>query len=267
MLSKLMPLLPDAKIFVDMFGGSGAVMLSYQATTVKVFNDLNSHVVNFYRVLRDRKKIDELVRLASLTPFSREQYWECVYSLKEGTDVERAWKFFVIARFSFGANFGKGFGTNVKRTRRGMPGIVSSYLGAIDRLPGICEELQTVQIENADFRTVIERYDGDDVLFYCDPYLQSTRRDGWYEHEMTDGDHRDLCRLLNRAKGAVVLSGYDNWIYEKELSGFSKVTLDVVCHLAGRTKASGLQGEGAVKQKQRRAECVWRNEKAVDFVR
>ena len=46
-------------------------------------------------------------------------------------------------------------------------------------------------------------------------------------------------------------------------AGWEMQTVDVVCCAAGRTRASGLQGPGNVKEKQRRVECIWRNPEAL----
>ncbi len=40
-------------------------------------------------------------------------------------------------------------------------------------------------------------------------------------------------------------------------------TVDVVCSAARRTRLSGLQGQGNVKAKQQRVECIWRNPEAM----
>lgn len=58
-----------------------------------------------------------------------------------------------------------------------------------------------------------------------------------------------------------MLSGYDNDLYfELEKAGWKKVCFDVGCHAAGKTRATGLLGEGAtLKHGQRRQECIWLN--------
>ena len=81
----------------------------------------------------------------------------------------------------------------------------------MDALPEIGERLLRVQIENRPAIDVIQLYDSDDTLFYCDPpYIHETRGDSKaYTHEMSDDDHRDLACVLNEAKGKVAISNYD----------------------------------------------------------
>lgn len=44
---------------------------------------------------------------------------------------------------------------------------------------------------------------------------------------------------------------------------WDKTELEVCCSAAGRTRHSGLQGAGKVKEKQKRVECIWRNPEAL----
>ncbi|NJO52956.1 MAG: DNA adenine methylase, partial [Leptolyngbyaceae cyanobacterium RM2_2_4] len=57
---------------------------------------------------------------------------------------------------------------------------------------------------------VIQRYDSEETLFYCDPpYPHDSRGDAnAYRYEMTDDEHRQLAKVLKEVKGKVALSGY-----------------------------------------------------------
>ena len=54
-----------------MFGGSGAVILNVDPFPVETYNDIDSELVNFFDVLRNRG--EELIKAIGLTPFSREE--------------------------------------------------------------------------------------------------------------------------------------------------------------------------------------------------
>jgi DNA adenine methylase len=71
-LDWLLPLLPPSQHYCEPFGGSAAVLLNREPSPVETYNDIDSEVVNFFRVLRDQK--DELVYAIGMTPFSREEY-------------------------------------------------------------------------------------------------------------------------------------------------------------------------------------------------
>src|SRR3989304_2983897 len=71
-LDFLLPLLPTTIThFCEPFGGSAAILINRPPAPVETYNDLDSEVGNFFTCLRDSS--DELIRLTSLTPFSREE--------------------------------------------------------------------------------------------------------------------------------------------------------------------------------------------------
>jgi DNA adenine methylase len=212
-LDWLLPLLPKTTHFCDVFGGSAAVIINRFPAPVETYNDIDSEVVNFFRVLRDDR--DALIEAIGLTPFSRE---ELTVASREPTDslteLERARRFFVRARqvrtgLAQTASGGR-WAHCLLTSRAGMGGAVSRWLGSIEDLSEIAQRLLRVQIENAPAIEVIQRYDSEETLFYCDPpYPHDSRGDTKaYAHEMTDEDHRKLSQVLHAVKGKVALSSY-----------------------------------------------------------
>ncbi len=212
-LDWLLPLLPDAHHYCEPFAGSAAVLLNRPPAPVETYNDLDGEVVNFFRVLRDEK--DALVEAIGLTPFSREEFSLACEVDPDLVPLERARRFFVRARqvrtgLAQTASIGRW--ANCKQTSRsGMSGVVSRWLGSVEQLPHIANRLLRVQIENRPALDIVKLYDHPDTLFYCDPpYVHGTRGDAKaYGHEMSDGDHERLAKVLNKARGKVALSNYD----------------------------------------------------------
>jgi DNA adenine methylase len=219
-LNWLLPLLPKATHYCEPFAGSGAVLLNREPSPVETYNDIDGEVVNFFRVLRDRQ--EELIRSIGLTPFARE---ELRIAAEEPTDdlseLERARRFFVCARqvrTGLAQTASAGRWAHCKLTSRaGMAGAVSRWLGSVEGLSEIVQRLLRVQIENAPAIEVIQRYDSEETLFYCDPpYPHASRGDCHaYGYEMTDNDHRKLAEVLINAKGKVALSGYHCELLDK----------------------------------------------------
>jgi DNA adenine methylase len=214
-LSWLLPLLPKCHHYCEPFAGSGAVLLNREPSPVETYNDIDGDVVNFFCVLRDRHK--ELIRAISLTPFSREEYYQAIYGATHGiSDVERARRFYIRARQTrtgLAQTASLGRWANCKNTSRaGMSGVVSRWLGGVDALGDIAQRLIRVQIENRPACDVIRLYDSPDTLFYCDPpYLHATRGDAKaYGFEMDERQHRDFADVVNDCKGKVAVSGYDH---------------------------------------------------------
>ena len=246
MIKFLLQFVPPHKVYVEVFGGSGALLFAKEPSKLEVFNDIDSEVVNFFRILRDKRKFKEFYRQVSLVPYSREEFKNFLKTLGEGNEVERAVKFFVCVKQSFGGqlqNTGWSYGKTTNKD-------VSAYLSAIENLPQVVERLRRVQIENRDYRKIFEIYDSEDTFFYCDPpYVKDVRKSYYnYRYEFTLEDHKEFVERVLKLKGMVLISGYEHPIYERlEKEGWKK------SYYFRRAKAS-LKSRPVVK------EVVWWNQ-------
>lgn len=212
-LDWLLPLLPETQHYCEPFGGSGAVLVNRKPSPVETYNDIDGELVNFFRVLREDK--DRLLEAIGLTPFSREEFELAIQIPTEPlSEFERARRFFVRARqvrtgLAQTASSGR-WAHCLLTSRAGMAGAVSRWLGSVEGLAEIAQRLLRVQIEHAPAIEVIQRYDSEETLFYCDPpYPHDSRGDtNAYGYEMTDDDHRRLADVLHNVKGKVAISSY-----------------------------------------------------------
>lgn len=53
--------------------------------------------------------------------------------------------------------------------------------------------------------------------------MHGTRKNYLYKHEMSDKDHEELLQILVRHPGKILLSGYDNSLYNDMLRDWKKV--------------------------------------------
>lgn len=65
------------KIYTEVFGGGGSVLLRKKRSYAEVYNDKWDIVVNVFKIMRDPVKAAELERVLRLTPFSRTEFNEC----------------------------------------------------------------------------------------------------------------------------------------------------------------------------------------------
>ncbi len=212
-LDWLLPLLPECHHYCEPFAGSAAVLLNRPPAKVETYNDLDGEVVNFFRACRDHG--EELVRLISLTPFSREEFAQACELDPDAPCAERARRFYVRARqvrtgLAQTATVGR-WGNCKATSRGGMSGIVSRFLGGVEMMPEITKRMLRVQIENRPALEVIRVYDSPETLFYCDPpYVHNTRGDSRaYRYEMSDEQHTELATVLRSVAGLVAFSNYD----------------------------------------------------------
>ena len=220
----------EAIKFVDVFGGSGSVILNMPRFKDEVWNDVFPPVVNLMRVVQERPA--DLARALSLTPYSRREYVECVSKVLSGGGdaLDLARSFISFSMMRVGANPHRvNYGSWSRARQAGTGGVPksvqlknkSSVLGAVS------DRLQGVAIECRDALDVIRDHDSPDTLFYLDPpYVFSTRslvasnhssHDYYGDHEYPDEAHRELASVLNGIEGRAAVSGYASPLYDEEL--------------------------------------------------
>ena len=207
---------PEHKVYCEPFFGSGALFFNKKPSYIETINDIDGNIVNLFRVCRDYP--DELVRLINLTPFSRQEFVLC--SEPSDNPIEQARRTLVRFHQSFGTtNSCQNSWRNVQKPNGPRTATMWGYLP--DAVKKCCERLKEAQIENIDALKLIERYNDSDTLIYLDPpYLQSLRKRNMYAFEMTEAQHKEMLKLIKRSKSKIVLSGYDNDLYNSELAGW-----------------------------------------------
>jgi DNA adenine methylase len=230
-------------VYLEPFFGSGAVFFRKVPGIVETINDVNDDVYNLFCQIRNNAA--ELARLIEFTPWSRKEY-ELSY-VRSDSDLENARRFLVRCWCSIGYASGKknGWRNNVKKNN----GSFASFSALPEVILETCRRLKpapnnTVQIEHRDAFGLIKKYDRPNVLMYLDPpYVPETRSfRKIYGSEMDDEDHIRLCAMLAASQAKIVLSGYDNELYNSCLPHFNKTRITSVDE-AGNQKT----------------EVIWRN--------
>lgn len=218
----------EHKSYIEPFGGGASVLLQKKPAGCEVYNDLDSTIVNVFKVLRDPGKAEKLIEALKLTPFSRDEFNDA-YKENGECDIEKARKTIVRSFMGFSSDSSTrkartGFrSTNFNSGRhasKDWPNYPEKVRYAISRLT-------SVVIENMDALECIEKYDHDDSLFYLDPpYLPETRHKinvVSYNHEMTKDDHINFLDKVLKIKGMVIISGYNSTLYNDAFGSYKKV--------------------------------------------
>ncbi len=255
--SRIIALMPKHTHYVEPFAGGLSVLLAKGPEGVsEVVNDLNGQLTNFWDVIRLPELFERFQRMAQATPFS-ELEWQRGGEFQEHFlptcyPVESALAFFVRCRQSLAGRMEPFAPLSRTRTRSGMNEQVSAWLTAVEGLPAVHARLKRVVILNRNALDVIRGQDGPQTLFYLDPpYLHETRKTTreYGDHEMTAEQHNDLCTVIRKCEGKVMLSGYPSELYRFQLEsqGWHRHDFEIANNASG------------AKEKRRMTECVWCN--------
>lgn len=236
MVKHILPLIPKHVTYCEVFGGGASLLFAKEPSLVEVYNDIDGSLVDFFKVVSDPDKFGDFYRRVSVLPLSRSLFYEYKESWFNEKDLtKRVVKWFVVMRQSFSGIFARSWKHSVSCSRRKMAHSISQWLGCLDGLPEIHSRLQSVQVENMDFRKLINVYDRKETFFYLDPpYIESTRKEGKvYRVEMSFVDHIDLVSILLNIKGMVILSGYENEVYDPLVEeGWRLLKFETCCYSA-----------------------------------
>lgn len=222
---QIVSLLPAHEHYVEPYAGSLAVLLAKPASAMETVNDLDSDLVTFWRMLRDRPV--DLARVCALTPHARAEH-AAAYELEAQDELERArrvWVQLTQGRAGVRTRTGWRHYVNPAGSSASMPDYLAGY---VDRMAAAASRLADVSLESRPALELIASYGRDRrVLLYVDPpYLGATRRSGGYAVDMPgEAEHRELAEALHAARAAVVLSGYPSQLYDELYAGWDRHTI------------------------------------------
>lgn len=249
LLKHILSLIPPHSCYVEVFGGSGVVLLNKPVSKVEIFNDLNNEVYTFFKALRE--KPEELIRLLELTPYHRRELTNiCQYN--NDSELEIARKFFVKVNMNFNAISGPRISYSISINRN----VAAAYSSKINNLNKVLNRLRRVTFENKDFIFIFKNYLKESKVFaYLDPpYIHSSRKTTGndYKHEMTDEQHEEMLKLCVSSPAKILISGYDNELYNDYLKNWNRKEI--------KTKAYSSSSPNN-RSKPSRIEVLWYNYK------
>ena len=222
---------PKHRIYTEAFGGAASILLQKPRSYSEIYNDLYGDVVNLFRVLRDAEKSAQLADALELTPYSRQEFIRAYEPTAD--EVESARKLVVRSFMGFGTKVAKNSEAN--GFRGGAKCLRQSVADEWSRMPvnvrAVAARMVGVVIEQRPATAVLTQYDTAETLHYVDPpYVKDSRGDDGddYAHEMTDEQHRQLAKVLNGLKGAVIVSGYGSKLYDELFAGWRREELNTL---------------------------------------
>ena len=253
--NQIIDLLPPHNAWVEVFCGSAAVTLRKPPSPIEVINDLDGEIANLFRQLR--KNPEELCRAIALTPYDRSEYQSARKALGDGTPLERARRFLIASMMTVNsspAHSSAGFSHSNSFTRSGKEARVSRWYNLPERLENVVERLRGVRVENRDAREIVKMFvDRPATLLYLDPPYVGDHSHTYRIQDKTDEFHTELLSLCDKSSAMVLVSGYENPLYNKLLNrkrGWRKRSIE--------TSTRGTRGKD-----EPRTEVLWMNDSFV----
>lgn len=212
---------PPHHSYLEPFFGSGAVLFNKLRSNIETVNDLDGNVVNLFEWIK--KDPEKLTHKIYYTPYARQVYDEA-FCMVPDDSLERAVNFYIRL------NMGRGFRTNGEKVgwKNDIQGRERAYASQDwcnlpEKIMQAAERLRGVQIENRPAVEIMERFHYTNVLIYLDPpYVLNTRHGKQYRCEMDDTEQHSMLDQALTHKGPVLISGYDNDIYNDRLLGWHR---------------------------------------------
>ena len=210
MLEKLQALIPEHRIYLEPFVGSGALALNHDRSPVEIINDLDRDIANLFRVMADREQGRELIDRLQKVPYDRRIFnavrGEQKNRFRGYSDIERAVLTYIMISQSFNAarsSFSKGGYASTELYHQDM----------LDNLPKVYEWLEGIKIYNVDALDLLSCYVGNEEVFaFLDPPyrhdLRGKNANKAYHCELSETQQVRLLKLIRNAKAKIMLCGY-----------------------------------------------------------
>jgi len=219
----IISIIPEHTCYVELFSGATWVLFGKSPSSVEVLNDIDTELVNFFRVVK--YKPEELIESFEWELVSRAEF-ERLADLDTTTltDIERAHRFYYVIMAGWGGelNYPR-FQTSITDGGHG-----NRLIGALkflrERIQPVYERLQKVIIENLSWEVCFKRYDRLTTFMYIDPPYPENKCN--YAHNMKSWEqHTQLANVLKASQCKWALSSYDNPEVRDLYQGFNIIPL------------------------------------------
>lgn len=213
--NKIINMLPSHTTYIELFFGAGWVYFGKDKSKVEVINDIDKELINLFKIIKYHTP--EIKRLLEYEFSGRDIFEEYKNAtLEHLTDIHRAIRFLYLINNSF-AGKGKNFGYGTTK-------IPNQKIFLTEYLNEIKERLNNTYVENLYFEKIIDKYDREESLFFCDPpYFQTAG----YDYEFTEDDHILLRDKLSNIKGKFILTINDHEKVREWYKDFNIEEVDV----------------------------------------
>jgi DNA adenine methylase len=226
----IIPEFPEHECYVEPFCGGAALFFMKEPVSVEVINDVNSDVINLYRVVQHH--LEEFVRQFKWLLISRQMYqWLSDTPVETLTDIQKAARFYYLQQMGFGGKVdGRTFGTGTTKA----PNL--NLLRIEETLSQAHLRLSRVFVEHLDWKKCIHKYDRPHTLFYLDPPYWETEG---YGVNFPFSEYEAMAEKAKNSQGKVIISINNHPDIRNVFAGFRMKEVNLRYSLNNKSKTSG----------------------------
>ena len=217
----------DHKTYVEVCAGAAWVFFGKEKSKYEVINDLDSEIVNFYRMLQNH--LEEFVKQFRWILSSREWFEDFKKQMEATglTDIQRAARYYYLQRQAFGGHVKKqNYGTAPGR----LPKI--NLLRIEEELSAVHLRLAQVTIENLNWDKLLKTYDRSETFFFIDPPYSGAPV---YRYNFDDSEYQAMSAALSKIKGRFLLTINDTEEMRKTFKTFKMKPVELRYTLSGKS--------------------------------
>lgn len=221
--------------YVEPFFGGGQFLFFKPPSGFEIISDKNSNLMYFWKVVRDNS--EQLIEFLEDIEYKQSSF-DWARKEDEKHFIGLAAQVFTKYRQSIGGRGESWAKPSKSRTRRGKPDNIAAWETAIGLIRENSERLKNAIIFNGDYEAALSMYDTSDTFFYLDPpYVPKTRKSpNVYKFEMTQEDHERMLDEVRCSRAKILISGYQNDLYDEKLSNWNRLDIPMKNHAAGGNK-------------------------------
>ena len=240
---------PEFNRYIEPFLGSGAVFFRLNPKKA-ILNDLNSDLINTYKVVKqDWKRVERILKKHH--SLHSDEYYYHLRELSPRNEYTQAARFIYLNRTCFNGLYR----VNLKGKFNVPKGTKDNVILGTDDFESVSKRLQKAQLVNKDFEEVINLAEDGDLLFVDPPYTVKHNENGFVKYNEKIFSWEDQIRLkdaLLRARDRnvhiVCTNANHKSIRSLFKNEFSLKSLERASVMSGQSKHRGVTNELIITQ-------------------
>lgn len=188
--NEILKRMPYHNTYVEPFVGGGAILLAKEPVEEEIINDIDSELMENYRLLKDIKD----VKNADINPLDLKQLNEYYADNTKVSDSDKLIKYILKSCNTFGC-----LGTGKLYINR-------NYEKKTKNIPLYQKRLKNVKMFNISYEEIIKEYDNEDTFFFLDPPYENSNK--LYKHDTIN--YVKLKEIVKNIKGHFLLTLNDS---------------------------------------------------------